>query len=60
MDGQKGPMHSMFHLRKDGMGIDYSQFKYAWKDPDGVQVGADPNEEEGGGGKEKEGDDTSD
>jgi Glycosyltransferase (GlcNAc) len=65
MDGKQGPLHSLFtkHLRKDGMGIDYSQFKYAWKDPDGVQVPADPDEEEEEeeeGGEEKEGDDTSD
>ena len=66
LDGHQGPMHSLFtkHLRPDGMGIDYSKFNYAWKDPDGVQVGADPEEEEEEGEEEgeeeKEGDDASD
>jgi Glycosyltransferase (GlcNAc) len=61
LDGHSGPLHSLFtqHLRPDGMGIDYSKFNYAWKDPDGVQVKADPDEEEEGK-EEKEGDDASD
>jgi hypothetical protein len=62
MDGQQGPMHPMFHLRKAGMGIDFSKFKYAWKDADGVQVGAVPHEEEEEEEEEegeKEGDNTS-
>jgi hypothetical protein len=32
-----GKMHTDFspHLRKDGMGIDYSNIHYKWKDPHG-------------------------
>ena len=31
----RGRMHNMFmkHLRKDGMGIDYSNIDFKWKDP---------------------------
>lgn len=43
VDKNGGPMHSMFtpHLRKDGMGIDYSGIDFKWVDPEAARALAD-------------------
>jgi Glycosyltransferase (GlcNAc) len=58
----KGLMHQLLtpHLRPDGMGIDYSNIDYEWKDPDKEKVDAAEAEKEESAGDDttKEGDDS--
>lgn len=60
VDGEYGPMQTKFKpfLRKDGMGIDYSEIKFRWRDPEGLLLGekeGEDGEEEGEEEGEKEG-----